>query len=134
MKPELALSVKEPWAWLEVNALKDIENRDWRTKFRGRVYVHASLSRSEMTKEVIAFILRRLTNRQAAGFMLAFKMMVFGAIIGEIDIVDCVDSSASPWFVGKHGMVLANAVAYERPIPCRGKPGFFKPEIVMVPA
>lgn len=129
MKPELALSVKEPWAWLEVNALKDIENRDWRTKFRGRIYVHASLSRSEMTKEVIAFILRRLTNRQASGFMLAWEMLVFGAIIGEIDIVDCVDSSTSPWFIGKHGMVLANPVAYKKLIPCRGMPGLFRPAI-----
>ena len=36
-----ALSIRQPWAWLIVNAYKDIENRTWSTDFRGRVYVHA---------------------------------------------------------------------------------------------
>ena len=52
-----------------------------------------------------------------------------GALIGEVDIVDCVTESESPWFVGKYGFVLDNLVAYEEAIPCRGKPGFFVPEI-----
>lgn len=30
-------------------------------------------------------------------------IMSFGAIIGEVDIVDCVTKSQSPWFVGKYG-------------------------------
>ena len=37
-----ALSIRQPWAWLIVNGFKDIENRTWPTKFRGRVLVHAS--------------------------------------------------------------------------------------------
>ena len=36
-----ALSIRQPWAWLIVNGYKDIENRDWPTKFRGRMLVHA---------------------------------------------------------------------------------------------
>ena len=48
-----ALSIKQPWAWLICAGYKDIENRDWSTKFRGRIYVHAGLSESEMTKDII---------------------------------------------------------------------------------
>ena len=36
-----ALSIQQPWAFLIVNGLKDIENRDWSTTFRGLIYVHA---------------------------------------------------------------------------------------------
>ncbi|HDU8694716.1 TPA: ASCH domain-containing protein, partial [Morganella morganii subsp. morganii] len=37
-----AISIRQPWAWLIVNGHKDIENRSWRTKYRGQVLVHAS--------------------------------------------------------------------------------------------
>jgi hypothetical protein len=37
-----ALSIRQPWAWLILNAGKDIENRDWPTHFRGRFLIHAS--------------------------------------------------------------------------------------------
>jgi hypothetical protein len=37
-----ALSIRQPWAWLIVKGYKDIENRTWATKLRGRVFVHAS--------------------------------------------------------------------------------------------
>lgn len=37
-----ALSIRQPWAWAILNADKDIENRDWRTNFRGRIAVHAA--------------------------------------------------------------------------------------------
>jgi hypothetical protein len=51
----------------------------------------------------------------------------FGAIIGEVDIIDCVTESNSLWFEGKYGFVLANPVLYDKPIPCRGQLGFFEP-------
>jgi ASCH domain len=37
-----ALPIRQPYAWLIVNGHKDIENRAWPTKFRGRVLIHAS--------------------------------------------------------------------------------------------
>lgn len=37
-----ALSVRQPYAWLIVNGIKDIENRTWRTGYRGPVLIHAS--------------------------------------------------------------------------------------------
>ena len=114
-----ALSIKQPWAWLICKGYKDIENRDWPTKFRGRIYVHAG---------------RRFDN---ASLRLLFEsylkqLNAFGAIIGEVDIVDCVTESKSPWFVGPYGFVLAHPVLYKKPIPCKGKLGFFEPEILYI--
>lgn len=57
------------------------------------------------------------------------NIMTLGAIIGEVDIVDCVTESKSPWFIGKCGFVLANPTLYKFPIPCRGRLGFFEPDI-----
>ena len=37
-----ALSIKQPWASLIAKGIKDVENRTWKTKFRGKVYIHAS--------------------------------------------------------------------------------------------
>ena len=48
-----------------------------------------------------------------------------GHIVGKVDIVDCVTESESPWFFGRHGFVLANPVAFARPVPCKGALGFF---------
>jgi hypothetical protein len=39
-----ALSVRQPWAWLIVNGLKDIENRPRRTLHRGPLLIHAGLN------------------------------------------------------------------------------------------
>ncbi len=122
-----AICIKQPWAWLICAGYKDIENRDWSTKFSGRVYVHAGVSKSEDTIMVYAQVCQCLTKEQA--FRLADAQLVFGAIIGEVDITDCVTESKSPWFVGRYGFVLANPVLYDIPIPCKGKLGFFTPDI-----
>jgi hypothetical protein len=126
-----ALSVRQPWAWLICKGYKDIENRKWHTKFRGRIYVHAGLT---MDTKVLALsigekeILERLTMAQRDEYRIA--PLHRGAIIGEVDIVDCVYRSSSPWFIGKYGFILANPVLYENPKRCKGKLNFFEPEII----
>jgi hypothetical protein len=121
-----ALSIKQPWAYLIAMGIKDIENRSWKTNFRGRIYIHASKT-PDLSKEVIASILRRIDGKEAAEFMLAYQHdLVFGAIIGEVDIVDCVTKSDSPWFEGPYGFALANAVMYRKPIIRPGRLGLFE--------
>ena len=126
-----ALSFKQPWAWLMCKGFKDIENRNWATRFRGRIYVHASKSKTDMDKETLAFILKRLSNRQASEFILAYNQLVFGAIIGELNIIGCMDLHPSPWFFGKYGFLVSEPVLYGTPIPCRGMLSFFEPKITM---
>lgn len=119
----LALSIKQPWAWLICKGYKDIENRDWPTTVRGRFHVHASLTADRCPPHWILDLLpvpRIYWERSDTR----------GAIIGEVDIVDCVTASKSPWFVGKYGFILANPVLYDNPVPCKGKPGFFEVKIV----
>lgn len=37
-----AITVKQPWGYLICLGIKNIENRTWYTKYRGRVYIHAA--------------------------------------------------------------------------------------------
>jgi hypothetical protein len=111
-----ALSIRQPWAWLIAAGYKDIENRTWRTKFRGRIYIHASKDYDP--------------SFSPSKFDIALPTsLACGAIIGEVDIVDCVSHSKSKWFFGPHGLILSNPVLYDTPIPCRGQLRFFEPTL-----
>jgi ASCH domain len=35
------LTVRQPWAWAIIHGGKDVENRSWRTKYRGPLLIHA---------------------------------------------------------------------------------------------
>jgi len=114
------LSLSQPMAWAVFNG-KAIENRNWPTKHRGRIVIHAAKS---FNKDHYRFL------RDEIGIFLEFLPLpaefVHGALIGEVDIVDCVTSHTSRWFTGKYGFVLANAKEYAEPIPYRGMPKVFE--------
>jgi len=132
-RPELqemkALTVMQPWAWLIVRGLMDIENRDWPTRFRGRIYVHASSrwDTADAHRTALRLLARKCGGPEGQRMWREMQRDSRpGCIVGEVDIVDCVTSSRSLWFTGKYGFVLANAVAYKSPIPQRGGIGLFE--------
>ena len=123
-----ALSVRAPWWWYILHAGKDIENREWSTRFRGTIYLHASKwwQREEIgwdadTANRIAGWQRDRERWPSETVLKAGS----GCIVGTIDIVDCVDRSDSPWFFGRYGFVLANPVVFGKPVPQKGELGFF---------
>lgn len=116
-----ALSIRQPWASLILKAGKDIENRNWPTKVRGRILIHAAkgCTAGELS-DALDFASGILDRNVAA----TLDGMARGGIVGSVEIVDCVTESRSPWFVGRYGFVLANP----QPLPfwpCRGQLGFF---------
>ncbi|CAN7322182.1 ASCH domain-containing protein [Variovorax sp. LjRoot84] len=120
-----ALSIRQPWAWLIVHGHKDIENRTWRTRQRGTILVHASqaMTRREY-QDVVMFLVTSLPAATRP-HLPAFEAIECGGIVGQVDIVDCVTDSNSPWYMGATGFVLANA----EPLPYRpfkGALGFFE--------
>ena len=121
-----ALSLTQPMAWAIFNG-KDIENRTWSTRFRGRIYIHAS---KKLNKEHWIWIHR---NEKELGLWTPWpNEFIHGALIGEVDIIDCVENHSSRWWMGPYGFVLANPVAFEKPVPCKGMLGFFKPKLTEV--
>lgn len=125
-----ALSIKQPWASLIAHGIKDIENRTWATKFRGTIYIHASgkpsfnnltlnLTHDQIDKIVLGDFCQ-LDSRSIA--------YPKSAIIGTVDIVDCVINHRSIWAEATetsaghvidhivYNWVLANPVLFEKPI------------------
>ncbi|MCF6126025.1 hypothetical protein EN904_12305 [Mesorhizobium sp. M7A.F.Ca.CA.001.07.2.1] len=127
--PDLAISVRQPWPWAMMHCGKDIENRDWPTKIRGRVCLHAAkgMTRDEYEDCLATIHEISLTHPFKPGLMLpAFEELPRGGIVGTVDIVDCVAESASPWFFGRYGFVLRNVELLDEFIPVKGALGFFR--------
>ena len=120
---------------------KGVENRTWRTSYRGPLLIHAGLS-------------KRFLHLVGKGNLPMFPKdeeydiplseMKRGVIIGQVDLVDCLsvygphhrfsDPSAIrrfPWLLGHRHVegpvcwVLANARKLVEPIPFKGAQGLF---------
>lgn len=112
----LALSVKQPWAWLIVSGFKDVENRSWPTHVRGDILIHAGkvpdakFDYARWEKHIGRPIPRDL---------------FLGGIVGKARIKECVDFYESRWFFGEYGFVVDCPRMFQNPIPYRGQLGFF---------
>ncbi|MGH1376648.1 MAG: ASCH domain-containing protein [Alphaproteobacteria bacterium] len=118
-----AISVNQPWAWAIVNGHKDIENRDWQTKRRGTILIHAG---KKFDKDGYRFIQSQFPEIKLP-LIEEFKSNMMGGIVGSVEITDCVDKSDSTWFFGKYGFVLENAQSCTLRV-CKGALSFFKPD------
>jgi hypothetical protein len=122
-----ALSVRAPW-WWAILLGKPVENRDWYTNQRGRVYLHAS---KFWKPEEIADDLGDIEHMAARdGIHMPFPPMddlkvQCGCLVGSVEIIDCVQSHPSAFFVGRYGFVLRKPVALPQPIRYKGALGFF---------
>jgi hypothetical protein len=122
----LALSIQQPWAWLIVTGHKPVENRDWPTRVRGWIGIHAGQKFDAEGYEWVRREFPQIALPAPAEF-------ARGGIVGRARLVDCVEEHDSPWFFGRYGFVFADA----EPLPvigCRGKLGFFRPVITPTPA
>ena len=135
------ITVKQPWASLMfINngyRPKDIENRTWKTNFRGRVLIHAGASFLDLSE-----ILTDEQFDQIHGdirYNLITKKLPTSAIIGSVEIVDCVINHESIWaektlmpagcYMGEkpiYNWVLANPILFDKPIlNIKGKLSFW---------
>ncbi|WP_449102838.1 ASCH domain-containing protein [Pseudomonas extremaustralis] len=120
-----ALSIRQPWAWLIIHGGKDIENRSWHTKLRGRFLVHASkgMTRAEYAEAHYFAVQGGMLEHP---FILpSFEDLQRGGIIGSVELVDSVDTSDSPWYMGQKAFVLRDPqpLAF---VPIKGRLQFFE--------
>jgi hypothetical protein len=73
-----ALTICQPYAHLIVRGEKRVENREWTTRYRGPLVIHAGKSREWLAPEC-------LHEYAAEG-----DPLVFGAAIGVADLIDCL--------------------------------------------
>ena len=121
----LAISLKQPWAWLMTIGPKRIENRKWATRYRGPILVHASLRWDRVNfplygphsdqfhfPQIVDEATRLSMPRLVSDYLT-------GGIVGMFTITDCVSQSNDPWFFGPKGFVVKDA----RPLPFVRFPG-----------
>lgn len=120
------LSIKQPFAELILLGKKKIELRKWNTKFRGDFLIHASLKPDEEARKRFGF---------------AEKSLALGFILGKANLKEVkhykneeehskdkdLHLAASYW--GDYGFVLEDVERLEKPIPAKGKLGFWDFEI-----
>lgn len=117
-----ALSIRQPWVDLILIGVKTIENRTKRTHFRGTILLHASATLA--SSEYIDWYVKTARKFNLLGKNAEYEPDV-GAILGLVDIVDCVQESESPFFEGPFGWVLKNPRRFKKPIPYKGAVGIF---------
>ncbi|WP_234844108.1 ASCH domain-containing protein [Sinorhizobium meliloti] len=113
--PKFALSIRQPWSHCILHLGKTVENRDWPTRFRGRVCIHAAKGMTRQEWEDCMEWARHVAtvdpSLKGKRFP-AFNELQRGGIVGTVEIVDVVTKMDSPWFFGKYGFVLRD------PQPC----------------
>lgn len=111
-----ALSIKQPWVHAILNEGKDVENRNWTSKHRGWIALHASAK--PMPLKDVDFP-RRIPCPD-------LKSLDYSAICGVARIVDITPKSRSKWFwraddgSTNYGWVLADVTPLPMPIKCKG--------------
>lgn len=128
MLPELAISVRQPWAWAIIHAGKDIENRSWHSRkparrhlpIGKRICIHAAQGMTKAEYEDGAELITKLHGSCAKPHEL-----VRGGIIGTVLVKGGLTHSHSPWFFGPFGIVLADPQAVE-PVRAIGQLDWFE--------
>ena len=123
------LSIRQPWGWAITvprteELRKTIENRDWKTHYRGPLLIHAGLKPEKRTPELIRFL------EMATGLELPAELPL-GGIVGKAKLVDVLEKSNSHWFSGKYGLVLRDAKPLPF-IPCKGQLGIYYPDAELI--
>jgi|SRR5579862_1472300 len=114
--PEMrCLSLRQPWASMVVSGRKDVENRSWRTNYRGPLLIHAS----------------RTVDRDACrDYGLDPDSLPTGVILGVVTVANCTEPEKpcrSKWAKsGLYHWLLTDPRLLRRPVPVTGRVGFFK--------
>ena len=131
------ISIKQPWAALIAAGIKTIENRTWKTNYRGQILIHAGKIpdiHALRTPEVSRALMDNTPEKHVYNQLNS----VFGAIIGVAELKMCTVLEANlsetdlmwaeePSLHGKcnYWWILRTAKFFRQPIPYRGRFGLF---------
>jgi hypothetical protein len=121
-----ALSVKNPWAyWIicgsPVFGLKDVENRKYRTGYRGRLIIHAS-------KNLDVGMPDRDERKINGGNEIDWAKFS-GRILGSVEVVNCIRDSESRWAeAGMWHWVFRYPIIFEHSPLAQGSLGLWEYE------
>ena len=107
------LTIRQPFAAAIMEGLKTVEYRSWATSYRGMLAIHAGKRRPDR-------------DWQDDWPELDADTLVYGAILGAVELLDCVPGDAGfEWH-------LANPRPLDRPFLCGGQLGLWVPPAAVV--
>ncbi|WP_030064118.1 ASCH domain-containing protein [Streptomyces natalensis] len=112
-----ALTIRQPYAAAIAHADKRIENRVWRTAYRGPLLIHASLTPDRRPGRGVSAVVRGL-------------QLDLGAVVAVARLANCHpdDGACSPWSLpGHYHHVLEDVTALPLPVPWKGAQGLWTP-------
>lgn len=114
------VSLPQPFADLVANGVSDVINLTYPKYYLGKVIIYASANNHYLNKECPTEAQRIvLGNRK-----FKFKQK---CIIGEVDIIDCVENHNSIWAEPKkYHWIVNNPVVYKKEIPFKTRGGIQK--------
>lgn len=126
------LSVRQPYAWAIIHGGKDTENREWATTYRGPLLIQAAKTRGVADEKDWLEELAEICSVQVP----EFDGYARGAIIGLVQLVDCVRDSKSLFANADcWHLVLSSPLAFRKPIEWKGQLGIFEvPDDVVMDA
>ena len=148
-----AITIRQPWASLIAHGIKDIENRTWKcpAKHIGtRVLIHAAVKTSDFW-DCPNYGIVHNHIREVTKYGIDYSKYNTMAIIGSVEIADCVVNHSSIWaektklptvgdvledihFLGKvqnpdsiiYNWMLTNPILFDEPIlNIKGRLGFW---------
>lgn len=132
-----AYTVYQPYAWATVIGLKHYETRPRRTNIRGRVAVHAAKEINKGDRVYMDIISSTGMVEFADQVCRKRRPEEYGAIIGTVEIVDCVpveeimdkltplERALGDYSPGRFAWVLKNPFMFSAPIPASGQQGWW---------
>jgi len=124
-----AISLLQPWATLVILGVKTIETRNWGTRYRGPILIHASQGKSGSIF---------MNEPPFKKYISDFKKLPFGAIIGKVILKDVVrvetleltdeminrltmeEKAFGDYSEGRYAWILEDHQQFKIPIPARG--------------
>lgn len=135
------LTVRQPWAWLIIHGggtyesrpaglrygYKNIENRKWRTRYRGPLLIHAAITETGYDETYqLAEKMYYAEYGKSNGRRNPIDGLTYGAIIGQVKLIDIVRNyPQGNWTMPDCWHWVLDHPQPIRPIPYRGLPGLF---------
>lgn len=130
------LSVRQPWAWLICAGYKDVENRTWKTDYRGELFIHAGKSFDwdafYFLDPFVEFTGLVCVHFGIKGKRITMHKEEFGAVVGYCELTGCVRNADSIWAEPNCWNWKLRRQLELAPIPLKGQLGIFEADETIV--
>lgn len=113
------LTIKQPWASIIFEGGKTVENRTWKSEYRGKVYITTSQKFERIYTNTFTEQQTKSLKENYPNLLNRIKQenLPLGCVVGEVNLTNIIENSVSIWAVqNQYHWVFTNIKKYEKPI------------------